>query len=206
MAFLTLAFCVSAWAKLVQGTAEAEGLEATVRPLDFLALLVRGFTLFLSWHPTLADWHVSELVMNLDAQTATYGTLRQGPGTEETKKAGKKKFTMKRNLSVPALDALKQVCLWACGRFGRVPRIAGFGDTWQSIWQGMTLVMEDDAAQGPRISQAVGQLYPFIPYCSHRCERHKHTDAHMCEHLQVEGSMLHDESALAEAMAKAKVE
>jgi len=71
-----------AWAKLVQGTAEAEGLEAT------------------------------------------------GPGTEETKKAGKKKFTMKRNLSVPALDALKQV----------------------------------------------------------------------------EGSMLHDESALAEAMAKAKVE
>ena len=76
MAFLTLAFCVSAWAKLVQGTAEAEGLEATVRPLDFLALLVRGFTLFLSWHPTLADWHVSELVMNLDAQTATHNTLR----------------------------------------------------------------------------------------------------------------------------------
>ena len=148
MAFLTLALGVSAWAKLVQGTAEAEGLEATVRPLDFLALLVRGFTLFLSWHPTLADWHVSELVMNLDAQTATYGTLRQGPGTEETKKAGKKKFTMKRNLSVPALDALKQVCLWACGRFGRVPRIAGFGDTWQSIWQGMTLVAGHDLSDG----------------------------------------------------------
>lgn len=67
-------------------------------------------------------------------------------------------------------------------------------------------MMEDDAAQGPRISQAVGQLYSFIPYFSHRCERHKHTDAHMCGHLQVEGSMLHDESALAEAMAKAKVE
>lgn len=43
------AFGVSAWAKLVQGTAEAEGLEATVRPLDFLALLVRGFTLFFSF-------------------------------------------------------------------------------------------------------------------------------------------------------------
>ena len=86
--------------------------------------------------------------MNLDAQTATYGTLRQGPGTEETKKAGKKKFTMKRNLSVPALDALKQVCLWACGRFGRVPRTAGFGDTWQSIWQGMTLVAGHDLSDG----------------------------------------------------------
>ena len=70
------AFGVSAWAKLVQGTAEAEGIEATVRPIDFLALLVRCFTLFLSWHPTVADWHVSELVMNLDAQTATHNTLR----------------------------------------------------------------------------------------------------------------------------------
>jgi len=36
-------------------------------------------------------------------------TQVDSPAGEEAKAAGKKKFTMKRNLSVPALDALKQV-------------------------------------------------------------------------------------------------
>jgi len=52
-----------AWARLIQGTAEKEGLDATA----------------------------------------------EAPAGEVAKAAGKKKFTMKRNLSVPALDALKQV-------------------------------------------------------------------------------------------------
>jgi len=36
-------------------------------------------------------------------------TQVDSPAGEEARAAGKKKFTMKRNLSVPALDALKQV-------------------------------------------------------------------------------------------------
>lgn len=54
-----------AWARLVKGNAEEDGLETT--------------------------------------------EVKDAPAPEKAKASGKKKFTMKRNLSVPALDALKQV-------------------------------------------------------------------------------------------------
>jgi len=55
-----------AWARLIKGNAEEEGLNAT-------------------------------------------DEKKEAPAPDTAKAAGKKKFTMKRNLSVPALDALKQV-------------------------------------------------------------------------------------------------